>query len=102
MLEACSGAQWLNGQTNLVLNFSDVASQGSPGTDISLIKHLWLKFQGFVLAQIAKARESSQFETGIAVLKTSHIHHNTSASQQSHPRAVPLVALAHGGPSCLL
>lgn len=84
ILEACPGIQ-LNGQTYLALNFSDVASQGWPGKGISLIKHLWLKFQGFVLAKVAKARKPSQFEIRIAVLKPSHIHYNTSASQQSHP-----------------
>lgn len=84
ILEACPGTQLLNGQTYLVLDFSGVASQGWPGKGISLIKNLWLKFQGFVLAQVAKARKPSQFEIRAAVLKTSHIHHNTSARQQSH------------------
>lgn len=85
ILEACPGTTLLNGQTNLVFNFSNVASQGWPGKRISLIKHLWLKFQGFVLAKVAKARKPNQFEIKIAVLKASHIHHNTSASQRSHP-----------------
>lgn len=84
ILEACPGTQLLNGQTYLVLDFSVVASQGWPGKGISLIKYLWLKFQGFVLAKVAKARKPSQFEIRAAVLKTSRIHHNTSARQQSH------------------
>lgn len=84
ILQACPRAQLLNGQTYLVLNFSGVTS---PGKEISLIKYLWLKFQGFVLANIVKASKPSEFEIRIAVLKTSQHssqHSDLQVSRASH------------------
>lgn len=43
-----------------------------------------VKVQGFVLAKVPKTRKPTEFEIRIAVLKSFHIHHNTSASQESH------------------
>lgn len=66
-LKPCLGVPLLSGQAFLVLNSSNVASQGQPGKGINLIKSLKLNGQDFVLAKVVKASKSNCFEIRTAV-----------------------------------